>query len=58
MYAYSWFTLLYSRNKHNTVKQLYSNKDVKKKESDKKKNNGIYGKIRDRSSQLKSYEIV
>ena len=22
---YSWFTLLYSRNKHNIVKQLYSN---------------------------------
>ena len=30
MYMYSWFTLLYSRNWHNDVKQLYSNKDVKK----------------------------
>ena len=30
MYTYSWFTLLYSGNKHNNVKQLYSNKDVKK----------------------------
>ena len=25
MYAYGWFTLLYSRNQYNTVKQLYSN---------------------------------
>ena len=31
MYMYSWFTLLYSRNQHTIVKQLYSNKDVKKK---------------------------
>ena len=26
----SWFTLLYSRNTHTIVKQLYSNKDVKR----------------------------
>ena len=31
MYTYSWFTLLYSRNQHNIVKQLYSSKDVKNK---------------------------
>ena len=30
MYMYSWFTLWYSRNEHTIVKQLYSNKDVKK----------------------------
>ena len=27
MYTYSWFTLPYSRNEHNIVKQLYSNKN-------------------------------
>ena len=26
MYTHNWFTLLYSRNQHNIVKQLYSNK--------------------------------
>ena len=26
MYTYSWFTGLYSRNRHNIIKQLYSNK--------------------------------
>ena len=26
MYTYSWFTLLYSINYHNIVKQLYANK--------------------------------
>ena len=26
MYTYNWFTLIYSRNEHNIVKQLYSNK--------------------------------
>ena len=25
--SYSWFTLLYSRNQHNVVKQLYSNQN-------------------------------
>ena len=25
MYTYNWFTLLYSRNQHNIIKQLYSN---------------------------------
>ena len=30
LYTYSWFSVLYSRNQHNMVKQLYSNKDVKK----------------------------
>ena len=29
-YTYSWCTLLYSRNQHNVVKQLYSNKKGKK----------------------------
>ena len=33
MYMYSWFTLLYSRNEHTIVKQLYSNKNVKKEKS-------------------------
>ena len=28
-YIYSWFTLLYSRNQYNTVKQLYSKNKVK-----------------------------
>ena len=27
MYTYSWFTLLYGRNQHNLVKQLYSNEN-------------------------------
>jgi len=27
VYTYSWFTLLYSRNEHNIVMQLYSNKN-------------------------------
>ena len=36
MYAYGWFTLLYNRNQHSIVKQLYPNKDVLKK---KKRNN-------------------
>ena len=31
MYAYGWFTLLYNRNWHSIVKQLYSNKDLFKK---------------------------
>ena len=32
MYIYIWLIhFLYSRNQHNSVKQLYSNKDVKKK---------------------------
>ena len=31
MYKYSRFTLLYSSSQHNNVKQLYSNKVVKKK---------------------------
>ena len=31
MYTCSCFTLLYSRNKHNIVKQLYSNKNTFKK---------------------------
>ena len=26
MYTYDWFTLLFSRNEHNIVRQLYSNK--------------------------------
>ena len=26
MYTYNWFTLMYSGNEHNIVKQLYSNK--------------------------------
>ena len=30
-YMYSWLTLLFSRNQHNIVKQLYSNKNLKKK---------------------------
>ena len=29
MYTYSWFTSLYSRNQHNIVKQLYTNKKIK-----------------------------
>ena len=29
MYTYSWFTLLYVRNWHNIVKQLYSNYKIK-----------------------------
>ena len=29
MYTYSWFTLLYVRNWHNIVKQLYSNYNIK-----------------------------
>ena len=29
MYMYSWFTLLYSRNWHNSVKQLYCNEILK-----------------------------
>ena len=29
MYMYVWFTLLYSRNEHNIVNQLYSNNKVK-----------------------------
>ena len=28
VYTYGWFTLLYSRNQHNTVKQLYTNKKI------------------------------
>ena len=28
MYTYSCFTWLYSRNQHNIVKQLYSNKKI------------------------------
>ena len=28
-YTYKWFTLLYNRNQHNIVKQLYSNKNLK-----------------------------
>ena len=31
MYTYSWFTLLYSRNQHNVVKQLYFNKNKTKR---------------------------
>ena len=30
MYTYGWFTTLYSKNQHNIVKQLYSNKKEKK----------------------------
>ena len=30
-YAYNWFTLLYSRNQHNFVKQLYSNNNNNKR---------------------------
>ena len=34
MYTYSWFTLLYSRNWHNTIKQLSSKKNfLKRKET-------------------------
>ena len=32
MYMYGQFILLYSRNDHNIVKQLYSNKHWKKKQ--------------------------
>ena len=28
---YNWLTLLYRKNKHNIVNQLYSNKNIKKK---------------------------
>ena len=31
MYTYSWCTLLYRKNEHNIVKQLYSNKNFKKR---------------------------
>ena len=34
MYMYIWFTLLYSRNQHNIVKELYSNKNYKKEHSE------------------------
>ena len=37
MYMYSRFTLLYSRNKHNIVKQLYSIKMLKKKKEKNRK---------------------
>ena len=30
-YIYNWFTLFYTWNSHNIVKQLYSNKIFKKK---------------------------
>ena len=30
MYTYNWFTLPYSRNKHNIANQLHSNKNFKK----------------------------
>ena len=32
VYTYGWFTLLYSRNQHNIVKQLHSYEIKKKKE--------------------------
>ena len=35
---HSWFTLLYNRKLHNIVKQLHSNKNLKKK---KKKSNPL-----------------
>ena len=31
IYVFNWVTLLYSRNKHNTVNQLYFNKKIKSK---------------------------
>ena len=31
MYMYNWFILLYSRNEHNIVNQLYSNRKFLKK---------------------------
>ena len=34
---YNWFTLLYSRNQHNIVNQLYSNKNFFKKDTEGKK---------------------
>ena len=34
---YNWFSLLYSRNYHNIVNQLYFNKTIKKGEKGKKK---------------------
>lgn len=29
VYTHNWFTLPYSRNAYNTVKQLYANKNLK-----------------------------
>ena len=29
-YIYNWLTLLYTLNKHNTINQLYSNKNFRK----------------------------
>ena len=34
MYTYGWFTLLYKRKYHNTVKRLYSSKNQKEKKKD------------------------
>ena len=34
--THNWVTLLYSRNAHNTVKQLYSNKNLKTIKENKK----------------------
>ena len=31
VYVYNWITLLYSKNEHNIVNQLYINKFLKKK---------------------------
>ena len=31
MNTHSWFTLLYSRNEHNSAKRLHSNNKIKKK---------------------------
>ena len=42
---YNWFTLLYSRNWHNVVNQLYSNKIKKKKKNFDLKSNKYHAKI-------------
>ena len=34
VFAYNWIALLYSRNKHNAVNQLYFNQIKKKKKKD------------------------
>ena len=42
MYAYSGFTLLYSRNEYNIVKQLSSNKNAKEKTTENRPRTSIH----------------
>ena len=41
-YMYNWFTLFYTWNQHNIVKQLYSNKIFKKKPMGQKKSTKVH----------------